>query len=68
MAVKAIGVPVQTGLVEGETETLTGSASITETMTCAVLLQPFASFPVTVYVFVAAGTNGTPSITPLFQT
>ena len=33
----------------------------------AVLLQPFAPVPVTTYVWVDAGVNETPSVTPWFQ-
>src|SRR6478609_6536296 len=39
----------------------------TVTAVLAVLIQPFASVPETVYEAVAVGENATPLLTPLFQ-
>ena len=46
---------------------LTAGSGFTVTVTEAVFVQPFASVPVTVYVCVVLGANGTPLMTPLFQ-
>ena len=45
----------------------TVGVAFTVTVTWAVLVQPLAAVPVTVYVCVDAGVKATPLLTPLFQ-
>ena len=52
-------------IVDGVVVTV-GNA-FTVTVVVAILVQPFASVPVTVYVAVVAGTKETPSVIPPVQ-
>jgi hypothetical protein len=40
---------------------------LTAIVVVAILVQPFTSVPITVYIEVAVGTNPVPSITPPLQ-
>ena len=51
----------------GKTVKPTVGATVTVTVVVAVLVQPFAAVPVTVYVVVDAGTKETPLATPPVQ-
>ena len=61
---KVTAVPAQTVWLP---PALTLGAAFTVTVACAVLLQPLAAVPVTVYVVVVVGVKATALLTPLFH-